>query len=200
MRQVVYGRDFALSRGQDYSVDLILWQQGHSDQTNVNYVANLQALYDRFCTDISAITGQSHRPVLLAPQINYSADGTQNWGMLSAQIDQQFLDMEDSRGTRPMFCIGPMYQITNFIHPYRAGHRWVGELFGQAVTRILFDGESYGCLRPYAFTYSVGGTTIDIDYRVRSGRALTLIAPMTTMSMRPSAIRGLSLSMPARAG
>ncbi|MDH7974662.1 hypothetical protein QH494_20925, partial [Sphingomonas sp. AR_OL41] len=174
LRQIVYGRDFATTRGQSYSVDLILWQQGHSDQLNANYVADLQALYDRFCTDIKAITGQSHNPILLAPQINYSSDGTKNDCQINQKIDQKFLDMEDNRGTRPMFCIGPMYPITNFIHPYRLGHRWIGELFGKAVTRILFDGESYGCLRPYAYTYSVGGTTIDIDYRVRAGRALTL--------------------------
>jgi hypothetical protein len=40
----------------------------------------------------------------------------------------------------------------------------------------MFDGESYACLRPYSFTIGSGGGEywIDIKYRVRAGRALTL--------------------------
>lgn len=176
LREIVYARDFAYSKGQTYSVDAFVWQQGHSDANNASYLTALYALYDRFVTDIQAITGQGHKPEWFSPQINYSGDGVVNsCNSGSGVIDQLFVDMEEGgRGTRPMYCVGPMYQITNFIHPYRAGHRWIGELFGRAITRILFDGESYGSLHPYAYTYSIGGTTIDIDYRVRSGRALTL--------------------------
>jgi hypothetical protein len=183
IRQIIYAHDFAMSKGQTYSVDLFVWQQGHTDLSNAAYLTALFALYDKLCADISSITGQSHKPVMISPQINWSYDGTQNTcncdhatggSNPAGVIDQLFLDMEDTRGTRPLYCVGPMYPITSFIHPYRAAHRWIGELFGQAACRILFDGESYGCLRPYAYTYSIGGTTIDIDYRVRSGRALTL--------------------------
>lgn len=182
LRQIVYQRDFAMARGQTFSVDLLIWQQGHTDLANASYLTDLRTLYDRLCQDITQITGQSHKPVLLAPQINWSQDGTAN---TTAAIDQLFLDMEDQRSTslptgdgvpRPMFCIGPMYQITNFIHPYRAAHRWIGELFGQATVDVLFGGQSYLCLRPYAFTYSIGDTTIDIDYRVRSGRSIVVNA------------------------
>lgn len=176
LREIVYARDFAYSKGQTYTVDVFVWQQGQSDSTNASYLTALYALYDRFVTDIQAITGQSHKPILFSPQINYSGDGVVNsCNSGTGVIDQLFIDMEEGgRGTRPMYCIGPMYQITSFIHPYRAGHRWIGELTGRTITRVLFDGESYGSLHPYAYTYSVGGTTIDIDYRVRSGRALTL--------------------------
>jgi len=184
LRQVVYQRDFARAKGQTYSVDLILWQQGHTDLSNSSYQTTFLAFYDRIVTDVQAITGQSNKPVLLMPQIGWSYDGNENSGncasaagtALSGVIDQTFLDIEDNRSTRPMYCIGPVYQVTNFIHPYRCGHRWVGEIYGLATTRILFDGESYGCCRPYAYTYSLGGTTIDIDYRVRSGRSLVVNA------------------------
>lgn len=174
LREIVYARDFAISKGQTYTVDLFVWQQGQSDSTNASYLTALYALYDRFVTDIQAITGQSHKPILLTPQINYSGDGIVNsCNSGTGVIDQLFIDMEEGgRGTRPMYCVGPMYQITSFIHPYRAGHRWIGELTGRTATRILFDGESYGSLHPYAYT--MGANYIDIDYRVRSGRALTL--------------------------
>lgn len=192
LRQIVYQRDMAEAKGQRFTVPLVLWQQGHTDQGNSAYLTELRALYDKFCVDVMQITGQNNKPFLLAPQINYSIDGTTN---TSGAIDQLFLDMEDQRSIslptgdtvpRPLFCIGPMYQITNFIHPYLSGHVWIGELFGQATTRVLFDGESYASLRPYAYTYTLGGTTIDIDYRVRTGRSLVTNA--TNANQIPAAV------------
>lgn len=174
LRQLVYARDFAYSRGQDFSVDLFVWQQGHSDMSNSAYATDFFTLYDRLNTDVKRITGQSHDIVCLIPQVNYSTDGAKNRTNVGTALDQIFLDIEDARGTRPIFGIGPMYQITSFIHPYRLGHRIIGEIIGQAARSILFDGEQSPSLRPSAYTYAIGGTTIDIDYKVRTGRALTL--------------------------
>jgi hypothetical protein len=164
LQGVVYARDFAISRGKRYSLKVIFWQQGHSDTPNTNYFNDFNAFYDGLNLDIKRITGQSDDVACFFPQINNSSDGIRNNYIEHtpdyADIDQAFLNIVANRGTRPFYCIGTVYQITNFIHPYMQGHRWVGEILGDAIARVLFDGEDYQPLRPVSFT--LGANYVDV--------------------------------------
>lgn len=178
LRAIVYARDFAWSRGQDFEVTAALMKHGESDYSTSNYATLALAYYDKLNAAQKTITGKSNDMVLFCTQSNYAgpSSGTDNGWLAS---DQRTLDLEMNRGTRPIYCAGPMYHISSFIHTYKLGQRWDGERFGLEFTRVMFDGEPYACLRPLnmttAFTYSVGGTTIDIDLAgIRSGRTATL--------------------------
>ena len=164
LQAVVNARDFHAARGQRYSVKAFLWQQGHSDVLNASYVTDFLAYYDKLNAAVKRITGQSDDVACFMPQINYSSDGTSN-GWLA--IDQRILDIVDGRGTRPIYCLGPVYQITSFIHSYPGGYRWQGELFGKVMKRVLFDGVDWQPVRPHTFTR--GANYVDIDFYVPSG-------------------------------
>jgi hypothetical protein len=183
LRQIIAARDFAYSRGQAYDVPVFVYQQGGSDAGSTTFFTDVQNLYIRFCTDVMAITGQSNKPLFFAP--NISAGGIVGSTLRSITgsgtcLDQNWLDFEDNRthataGVLPMYCLGPMSQITNHIHPPRLGHRWIGEIFGRYIRRILFDGEAYSCMRPFAYTYAAAAATINVNYRVRTGRQVTFV-------------------------
>jgi hypothetical protein len=164
LQGIVYARDFALSRGKRYSLKVIFWQQGHSDTPNTNYLNDFNAFYDDLNLSIKRITGQSDDVACFFPQVNNSSDGIRNNYIEHspdyADIDQAFLNIVANRGTRPFYCIGTVYQITNFIHPYIQGHRWVGEILGDAIARVLFDGEDYQPLCPVSFT--LGANYVDV--------------------------------------
>lgn len=167
LQSVVYARDYHKARGQLYSAEAFIWQQGHSDLTNANYVSDFLAYYDKLNAAVKEITGQSNDLICVMPQINYSSDGTANAANQSQYIDQKILDIIDGRGARPIYCTGPVYQISSFIHSYTAGYRWVGELFGKVLKRILFDGIDWQPLRPLTFT--LGANFVDIDFHVPVG-------------------------------
>ena len=168
LQSVVHARDFHAARGQRYRVAAWLWQQGHSDTGNSNYVTDFLALYDKLNAAIKRITGQSDDVVCVFPQVNYSSGGIgANSNRSAGFIDQKFLDIVNARGTRPLYCLGTTYQITNHIHAYVAGHRWMGENFGKVLARILFDGADWQPLRPTNIAYST--TTVDLTMRVPAG-------------------------------
>lgn len=165
---IVNARDFARSRGQRFVSKLWFWQQGHTDLSNANYVADFLAHYDKVNAMHKRITGQADDVICLMPQINWSSDGVRNSAnSVAGVVDQKILDIIDARGTRPIYCTGPIYPITNFIHPYRAGHRWYGEYFGKVAKRIIVDGNDWQPLRPSALTR--GTNYVDIDFYVPSG-------------------------------
>jgi hypothetical protein len=167
LQSVVYARDYARSKGQEYRVAAFLWQQGHSDMTNASYATAFLTYYDKLNAAVKRITGQADDVICLIPQINYSTNGTVGRTNLGTSIDQKLLDILDSRGTRPIYGVGPMYQITNFIHCYRAGYRWVGEIVGKILKRILFDGVDWQPVRPHTFTKAA--SYVDIDFYVPVG-------------------------------
>jgi hypothetical protein len=162
LQSVCFAYDFHTARGQTYVCKVFFWQQGHSDTGNTNYQTDLYALYDKLNTAVKTITGQAEDLICIFPQVNYSSVGHNNRGNTGACIDQIFLNAVTNRGARPMYCFGPMYQITNYIHCYRAGYRWIGELAGKALKRILFDAEDFKPLQPTTFTR--GATWVDIDF------------------------------------
>lgn len=171
LQGVIYARDFAARRGKRYVVKFFFWQQGHSDLGTTTYVTDFLAYYDKLNVAIKRITGQADDVICFFPQVNYSILGTSNDGITGAgHIDQAFLDIVDARGTRPLYCIGPMYQITNHIHPYRQAHRWIGEILGKIACRVLFDGVDWQPLRPKSFT--LGANYVDIQPYLMAGRQI----------------------------
>lgn len=176
-RQIIYERDWAKARGQRFTVDRMFWLHGHADSyvggsavDNPNYAAQFIALYDNMNAFVKSACDQSRDFTVYLVQPNYSPKGTTN---RTIKQDQRHIDLEDARGTRPIYVASSVYQWTNYIHPYPLGHRALGETLGLITTRIEFDGERYASMRPFAYTYTVGGMTIDVDYRVRSGEAIT---------------------------
>jgi hypothetical protein len=175
LQSIVAARDWATARGKRYKLKFFIWQQGHSDTSNTNYVTDFFAYYDKFNAAVKRITGQSDDVMCFIPQISYSSDGTNNRGVsASAYIDQLFLDIIDQRGTRPIYNVGPMLQITNHIHPYRLGYRWIGEIFGKIMSRVAFDGVDWQPVRPKTFT--LGANYVDIKYWLMPGRQLQFVA------------------------
>jgi hypothetical protein len=175
LQSIVAARDWAIARGKRYKLKFFIWQQGHSDTSNTNYVTDFFAYYDKFNAAVKRITGQSDDVMCFIPQISYSSDGTNNRGVsASAYIDQLFLDIIDQRGTRPIYNVGPMYQITNHIHPYRLAYRWIGEIFGKIISRIAFEGVDWQPVRPKTFT--LGANYVDIKYWLMPSRQLQFVA------------------------
>lgn len=174
LRQIVYARDFALSRGQPYSVDLFVYQQGQSDSAiNSTYVTDWPAFRTMVIADIKTITGQAHDPEFIVPQVSYGNTPSQRCNSnIGNCIDQLWLDFEDAG---LLHCTGPIYQITPHVHPPRLGHRWDGELKGYYTRKILYGGEGYGSLRPYNFVSAAASSAIAIDYRIRDTRALIFV-------------------------
>jgi hypothetical protein len=168
LQSVVWARDFHRERGQIYSLKAFLWQQGHSDMSNANYQAEFLAYYDKLNASIKRITGQSDDVICSFPQINFSSRGIGNrTNYVTGVIDQTMLDIVDNRGTRPLYCLGPVYQITNHIHSYNSGYRWQGEIFGKILKQIVWDGVNWQPLRPRSFTR--GATYVDVTYYVPVG-------------------------------
>lgn len=170
LQGVVNAKAFAASRGQAYSIKAFLWDQGETiPNDNGSYATNLIAYYDLFLYYARQITGQADLPVMLFPQANYSGDGTSNAYVQVSTFyrDQAFLDVVDQRGYRPMYCYGPVYQQSNFIHMYQLGQRWSGEIIGKFLCRILVDGEDGECLRPDTLT--LGANYVDITFKGRHG-------------------------------
>lgn len=167
LQSVLYQRDFWSARGKTYEAKVFFWQQGHSDPSTASYVSDFLAYYDDINSDVKELTGQTDDVICLIPQVNYSVNGETNRGILPTQIDQQILDIVENRGSRPIYCIGPMYQITNFIHSYLAGHRWIGEIVGKVAGRIVFDGEAWAPLTATSVSYS--GSDIDVTLNVPVG-------------------------------
>ncbi|MEM6914838.1 MAG: hypothetical protein AAF511_12775, partial [Pseudomonadota bacterium] len=167
LQSVVTARDFHRERGQQYSVEVFFWTQGHSDTSNANYATEFLAYYDKLNAAIKRMTGQSNDVVCIVPQVNYSPNGGTNRANIGTAIDQQILDVVDSRGTRPIYCMGPVYQITSFIHSYLAGYRWIGEILGKVSKRILHDGSDWQPVRPSGLTRTTD--QVDIDFYVPVG-------------------------------
>jgi hypothetical protein len=140
----------------------MFWQQGHSDQGNTAYTEDVIDYYDQVNADVKAATGQTEDVIFVMPQIGYSSDGVGNDANQVNNIDQQILDLYDQRDTRPIYVMGPVYQITNFIHAYRAGYRWIGELFGNVAAKIMFDNVDWKPVRPISFT--VVDDYIDVEF------------------------------------
>jgi hypothetical protein len=167
LQAVCFAKDFAAARGQSYKVKAWHWQQGHTDALNTSYATQFISFYDQLVTDVKTITGQTEDVICLIPQINWSDNGTRNRAII---VDQQILDIIDGRGSRPIYCTGPVYQITNFIHSYRAGYRWIGELFGKIAKQVVFDGLDWNPVRPLSFTKGASGASyVDIVFHVPVG-------------------------------
>lgn len=164
LQAVCFAKDFATARSQSYRVKAWHWQQGHTDATNTSYASQFLTFYDQLNADVKTITGQTADVICLMPQINWSDNGTRNEAVI---VDQQILDIQDTKSSRPIYCIGPMYQITNFIHSYRAGYRWIGELFGKIAKKIIFDGLDWQPVRPITFTK--GTNYVDVQFHVPVG-------------------------------
>jgi hypothetical protein len=150
LQGIIEARDYHLARGQIPIVKVFEIDQGHSDQLNAVYDTDWDTFAQKTTAAIKKITGQADDPLVVNLQINYSVDGGSNATNLiggSASVDQMILDIVDDRGTSPYFCLGPTYQISNFIHTYVLGYRWKGEIRGKALAKILWEGEDYiGCL------------------------------------------------------
>jgi hypothetical protein len=171
LKSIVCARDFAAVRGQRYVVKAFVWLQGHTDRTSSTYVTDFLAHYDKFNAAVKRITGQSDDVVCFYPQINWSSDGVANsCNTSTGLIDQKLLDIMDNRGTRPLYCVGPVYQMTNFIHPYRLGYRWLSEIIGKVMAYVLIDGMNWQPVRPKAFT--LGANYVDVQFYLMPGRQL----------------------------
>lgn len=168
LQSIICARDFAIVRGQRYKVKFYVCHQGFAQPSSAQFIA----FYDQLNADIKLITGQTDDLTAFVPQINVSGDGVSNSASITQ--DQAVLDTIDNRGERPIYCIGPMYQIDNFVHFYRAGYRWIGEIFGKVASKVLFDGiRDWQPVRPKTFT--LGANCVDIQYYLMPGRRLQFV-------------------------
>jgi len=174
-QQIILARDHARAHGQKYTCDLMNWFHGHADAKitgftdNASYASQFLTFYDALNAWVKLVCDQTHDITVIMIPPDYSQTGLSNNTIAQCQ---RMIDIVNTRGTRPIY-MGPNEgAFTNFIHNDPLGQRGIGEAYGLAARRVLLDGEPYVSIVPYAYTYTVGGTTIDIDYRMRPGESL----------------------------
>lgn len=133
IRQILKAKQYADKAGYRFEMGCFIWMHGESDSSNVNYAAEVIALYDEFNADCKRITGQSNDVVMMYDMHTYSDAGIAND---AAPINARQLSIIANRESRPIFVVAPGYPISNFIHWPSRGYRMQGEQFGKAWNQI----------------------------------------------------------------
>ncbi|HTJ77939.1 MAG TPA: hypothetical protein VL357_03010 [Rariglobus sp.] len=161
--QMVNEKEFADK--YDYEIDqpVLIWRHGHANATDATYATKFLTYYDELNADVKKALGTSKDLIVLIDQPNYSPTGSGNATFVQ---NCQVIDILNTRGTRPIFGIGPDYPITNFIHHYVRGHRWIGEMAGKAFKQIYQGTGVWEPVRPKSYT--LGSNYVDITFYVEA--------------------------------
>lgn len=127
--------------GKTYGIGAIIVTHGECDAGNANYEAELYQLLQDYTADLSAITGQTEKPLMIVSQnhIDNRAASTR------AQWQIGVNHPEDT------VCSGPKYQYpysSDAVHLVTQGYDMLGEKYGQIYFERVVRGRPWQPLQP----------------------------------------------------
>ncbi|HSE56663.1 MAG TPA: fibronectin type III domain-containing protein, partial [Candidatus Paceibacterota bacterium] len=162
---VYYPRAVTLTHGEtDYD-------NGVSAATYQGYLEEMQNDYE---TDLNTIAGTSGTIPLFINQMNAGLTGTIAVSQLDAHRDN----------TDSIILVGPKYQMeyaSDHVHLTNTGSKYLGELMGKVMEKVLLQGESWNPLMPTAV--SRVGAVITASFAIPTG---TLAIDTTLVAQRPN--------------
>ncbi len=148
----------AKAAGKTYGVGAITLTHGECDAGNKNYEADLFQLWSDYNSDLSAITGQTQKVLLIVSQQNAVNDR-------SASTLAQWKAGADHAGE--IVCSGPKYQYPyarDGVHLTTDGYQMLGEKYAQVYFQRVVLGQDWRPLEPVALERA--GVVIALHYHV----------------------------------
>jgi len=149
----------AQAAGKTYGVGAIVVTHGESDAGNTSYAAQLYDLYTDYVADISSITGQTQKPLMLVSQQHASG------GDRAPSTLEQWRIGNDHPGE--VVCTGPKYQYPytpDSIHLMVEGYDLVGEKYAEIYFERVVLGRDWQPLQPT--TVARAGRVVTVSFHV----------------------------------
>jgi hypothetical protein len=149
----------AKAQGKTYAVAALIVTHGESDANNASYGSQLHQLWADYDADISAITGQTQKLLMIVSQQNSVED------VSAATLAQWRLGVEHSAH---VVCSGPKYQYpydeADNVHLETAGYELLGEKYGQVYFERVVMGRAWQPLQPTRVERS--GALVTVHFHV----------------------------------
>jgi len=133
----------AAAMGKTFGIGAIIVTHGEADAGNANYESDLYQLWSDYETDLSALTGQTQKILMITSQQNAVTDR-------SASTLAQWKIGADHPGD--VVCSGPKYQYpyyaSDHVHLVTDGYRQLGEKYGQIYFERVVLGHDWQPLAP----------------------------------------------------
>jgi hypothetical protein len=134
--------------GSTITCPAIVWMQGEYDYTGEpltpkdTYKTGLIRLKNNMQSDVMAKYGQSEKPIFYTYQCG--AQYTRG-----KELDAGMAQLEASNQNADVFCVGPVYPVTDVGgHIDANGSRWYGEMIGKVYHKTKVLGEDFKPLQP----------------------------------------------------
>ena len=133
----------AKAQGKTYAVGALIVTHGECDANNPGYASQLHQLWSDYNADISSITGQTQKLLMIVSQQN-SVDNAS-----AATLAQWRLGVEHPAD---VVCSGPKYQYpyheADSVHLETEGYELLGEKYGQVYFERVVMGRAWQPLQP----------------------------------------------------
>jgi hypothetical protein len=149
----------ALAAGKTYGVGAITVTHGECDAGNANYESELHQLWSDYATDLTAITGQSTRPLLIVSQQHASGSDRTPSTIAQWKIGVDY--------PSDAVCSGPKYQYPytpDGIHLLVDGYEQLGEKYAEVYYERVIRGHDWQPLQPTSAERS--GSVITVHFHV----------------------------------
>ena len=150
----------ASAMGKTFGIGAIIVTHGEADAGNASYESDLYQLWSDYETDLSALTGQTQKILMITSQMNSVNDR-------AASTLAEWKIGVDHPGD--VVCSGPKYQYPYFagdhVHLVTDGYRQLGEKYGQIYFERVVLGHDWQPLAPTTIERS-GPRTITVHFHV----------------------------------
>lgn len=201
--------NLAKKAGKTYGVNGFILTHGECDAGSQTYRSEIVQLYRDYVKDLSAITGQSEKPVLLISQMNSNTDSN-----IAAAALAVWNAQTDEPGN--IILSGPKYQYlyaNDGTHLQGAGYDALGEKYGEVYNEVIVKGNrDWRPLQPTS-ARRVDSNTVNVTFHVpnpplqwdstlptpaaksqwRSGRGFELSSGNTAIQISSAEISGTSV-------
>ena len=168
MDQVTAAMTLSKKENMTYEVAAMSWSQGEADYifgtSRANYKALLLQMHHDFATDVSAITNQTTKPVL----VSYQLAAHRKTGLDSPDIALAIKDAADANPN--IYLSNPMYHLEyaeDNVHLTADGSLMLGKYYGRALKSVLHDNIPWLPLQPTDVTWA--GQLIEVTLHVPYG-------------------------------
>lgn len=163
MAQLVRAKEICEANDAEITQVALLWIHGHANGSDTGYSTKFLALYDNFNADAKKILNANRDTICICDQPQYTTPLESSGNALIIQ-NNQVLTTLANRSARPIFCYGPSYPITTFIHKYARGYRWEGEQIAKAFLQVYRGTGTWEPVRPRST--ALGANYVDITFYV----------------------------------
>jgi len=168
MDQVTAAMTLSNNQSMTYEVAAMSWSQGESDYfvgtSRATYFSLFLQMYNDFATDVTAITNQTTKPVL----VSYQLAAHRSYGQDSPDIALAIKDAADANPN--IYLSNPMYHLEyadDNLHLAADGSLMLGKYYGRALKSVLHDKIPWLPLQPTDVTWR--GQFIDVTLHVPYG-------------------------------